>query len=192
MKSSDIEQLLPAVYRRAIDPGSPLRALLDVMETLHEPDERILAAIDTVFDPRRTAEAFLPMLAHWVNLDFLFRPLAPDASLTAWSDRSLPTAPGYLRELISAAAYLSNWRGTALGLEHFLEIATGLDGFDIDEAIIDSDGVPIPFHICVRAPAAARPYRELIERIIERQRPAYVTSELEFLPDGKPASESKE
>lgn len=189
MKSSEIEKLLPAVYQRAADAGTPLRALLDAMETLHEPDEEILAAIDTVFDPRRTARAFLPMLAHWVNLDFLFRPLPADTGASAWSDRALPTAPGYLRELISNAAYLSKWRGTAVGLEHFLEIATGLDGFEIEESIPGSDGLPIPFHIRISAPAAALPYRDLIERIVERQRPAYVTSELEFLAEAQPATE---
>ena len=161
MKSSEIEKLLPAVYQRSVGAATPLRALLDVMETLHEPDEEILAAIDTVFDPRRTARAYLPMLAHWVNLEFLFRPLPAGASRSAWSERALPTAPGYLRELISNAAYLSKWRGTAVGLEHFLEIATGFDGFKIEESIIGSDGQPIPFHIRIRAPAAARPYRDL-------------------------------
>lgn len=186
MKSSEIERLLPAVYQRAATPGSPLRALLDAMETLHEPDEAVLAGIDTFFDPRRTAVAYLPMLSYWVNLDFLFRPPPPDAAGSPWSERPLPTAPGYLRELIASAAYLSQWRGTAPGLARFLEIATGLTGFTIDEAVPGSDGQPVPFHIRVRAPAAAQPHAELIERIIERQRPAYVTSELEFLADGGP------
>lgn len=187
MKSSEIERLLPAVFQRAAGDATPLRALLDVMEALHEPDEAILAAIDMVFDPRRTDEEYLPMLAYWVNLDFLFRPLPADESLTPWSERPLPTAPGYLRELICSAARLSKWRGTALGLAHFLEIATGHTGFEIDEEVPDSDGRPTPFHICVRAPETARPQAELIERIIERQRPAYVTSELKFVSDGQPA-----
>ncbi|NUT32200.1 MAG: phage tail protein, partial [Hamadaea sp.] len=46
MRRSAIERLLPAAYQRAAVPGSVLGALLDVMETLHDPDERLLAEVD--------------------------------------------------------------------------------------------------------------------------------------------------
>ena len=39
----------------------------------------------------------------------------------------------FLRELIAAAAQLSQWRGTAQGLQRFLETATGIEGFELDE-----------------------------------------------------------
>jgi hypothetical protein len=84
--------------------------------------------------------------------------------------------------LLAAAAYLSQWRGTARGLILFLEIATGTRGFEISEQIAGPDGRPQPFHIRIRAPEAVRLHRVLIERIIESEKPAYVTYELEFKP----------
>ena len=41
--------------------------------------------------------------------------------------------------------------------------------------MLGSDGRPKPFHIRVRAPQEAAPYRVMIERIIESEKPAYVT-----------------
>jgi hypothetical protein len=90
--------------------------------------------------------------------------------------------PGNLRELIARAARLSQWRGTAEGLVRFLEAATGRVGFAIEEQVPDRDGVPRPFHILVRAPESAREQRGLIERIIEREKPAYVTHAVAFGP----------
>jgi hypothetical protein len=85
-----------------------------------------------------------------------------------------------LRELIAAAAFLSQWRGTAKGLLRFLETATGVEGFEIEEHARDANGQPQPFHILVRAPAEAERYRGLVERIIEAEKPAYVTYELTY------------
>jgi hypothetical protein len=81
---------------------------------------------------------------------------------------------------VAAAAYLSQWRGTARGLLRFLETATGLQGFIIEEQVLDPNGRPRPFHIRVIAPAEAAPYQVLLERVIEFEKPAYVTYELVF------------
>ena len=91
-----------------------------------------------------------------------------------------PAGTGRLREVIAAAAYLSKWRGTAQGLLRFLETATGIDGFRIEEQVLDANGEHRPFHIRVRSPASAQAYRPLIERIVEMEKPAYVTYELQF------------
>lgn len=181
MKLSEIRQLLPDVFQQTLREGSPLLTLLEMMESLHEPSEAVLARLDAVFDPRRTSEEFVPYLAGWVDLERLF-----DTPHTVGRLQSMPpripisSGLGRLRELVASAAYLSHWRGTGKGLLLFLQTATGATGFRIEEQVPGTDGRPLPFHIRVGAPASTARHRALIERIIELEKPAYVTYELEF------------
>ncbi|OQY55046.1 MAG: hypothetical protein DRR08_07225 [Candidatus Parabeggiatoa sp. nov. 2] len=177
MKQTEIAQLLPAIFQRTLQAGKPLNALLAVMEALHAPSEQVLMERERYFNPRYTPDQFVAFLAHWVNLGHLV-----DAAASP-SHSSLHTpliALGHLRELIAAATYLSQWRGTAKGLRLFLEIATGVRGFDLNDNVLDSQGQPKPFHLQVIAPSAAQPQRALIKEIIEMEKPAYVTYELVF------------
>lgn len=174
MKRNEIERLLPGVYQRTAGPGTPLDALLQAMEALQAPDEELLAHLETIFAPYEAPDEFVPMLARWVDLDRLLAE-TPDYPADAFAG-----GLGRLRELIAAAAYLSKWRGTAQGLLHFLQTATGLSGWQIDEAVPGPDGRPLPFHIRVAAPAGAARYRPLIERIVQMEKPAYVTYELDI------------
>jgi phage tail-like protein len=178
MKRAEIERLLPSIVQRAVWPDSPLAGILDAMEALHAPSEAKLARLDAAFDPRRTEDDFVPLLARWVDLDRLFH----EAETAAPGPRPLGTIStglGRLRELVASAAYLSKWRGTAKGLHRFLQTATGEREFEIKENV-DSTGRPKPFHIAVTAPASLTPHRTLLERIIESEKPAYVTYELVF------------
>jgi phage tail-like protein len=175
MRPAEITRLLPELFQRTSQPGSPLAALIEVMAGLHDPSEDALAHLDKYFDAYRTPERFVPFLARWVDLEWLL--VAPDAGIES------PTyAPGsgQLRELIAAAVLLSRWRGTARGLQQFLETATGVVGFEIHEQVPDTTGRPRPFHIQVIAPAAAAAYQPLIEHMIAVQKPAYATAELHF------------
>jgi phage tail-like protein len=178
MKASEIRYLLPGVFQRTLRPGTPLSAALDVMEALHAPSEEALANIDGVLDPRRTPDGFVPMLARWLDLDRLFerRLREQEPSLR----QLMPAGLGRLRELIAIAAQLSKWRGTRRGLLLFLETATGLKGFDVDENVPGEDGLPKPFHLRVKVPAGGSELKGLIERIVSSEKPAYVTYELEF------------
>lgn len=181
MKQGEIEQLLPGVFRRTLHPNTPLWALLEVMESLHQPSEEVLTKVDDIFSPYRTPDQFVAFLARWVDLDRFFPGHYRDM---AGAGESLPlsTGLGRLRELIAAAAFLSQWRGTARGLRLFLETATGIPGFELDEEPPDPEGMSQPFHLRVRAPQEAVEHRALVERIIEQEKPAYVTYELEFVP----------
>ena len=170
MKQDEIESLLPLVFQRAVFPGSPLSVLLEVMEQQHAPAEEALAQVESYIDPYRTPDEFLPYLAQWVDLGWL---LPEDGG-------PFPGGLGRLRELIQASADLSRWRGTKRGLVQFLELATGLSGFTIDEAAAGPGGGPRAFHLVVQAPAAGRPFQGLMERIIQMQKPVYVTSQLVF------------
>src|SRR5207237_868669 len=159
-----IQLLLPAIFQRVALPGSPLAALLAVMEDLHAPDEAVLASLDSVFDPRRAPDRFVPLLARWLDLDRLLE--RPGGGATSW-DTAMTSGLRRLRELLANAAYLSKWRGTDKGLRLFLEVATGARGFDIDEEVAGDDGRPVAFHVRVVAPPEAAPHAALITRIIE-------------------------
>jgi len=177
MKKTQIRRLLPAVMQRTATPEGPLLATLDIMQTMHDSPEETLDNLDGYFDPRRTPDRFVPYLAGWVDLRVLLEISRAGASSTAVT---LSTGLGRLRELTASAAKLSEWRGTRKGLQLFLQIATGITGFEIEEQVLCTDGSTRPFHIRIKGPAAALPHRPLVEKIIELEKPAYVTYELEF------------
>jgi phage tail-like protein len=178
VKESEIAQLLPGILQRTLRPGNPLRAVLGAMETLHGPAEDILREIDSIVDPNRTPDAFVAFLARWVDLE----PIFDVKGVEEPGEIEIPigTGLGRLRQLIQAAAQLSRWRGTRGGLLQFLETATGATGFSIDESVLDERGEEKPFHIRVHAPRECEAHRRLIERIIDVERPAYVTWDLVF------------
>jgi phage tail-like protein len=181
MKRAEIERLLPSIIARTLQPLTPLAAILDIMEALHLPSEAVLARLDAAFDPRRTGDDFVPFLARWVDLDRLFKEPRGTGS-GRWSRATISTGIGRLRELVASAAYLSRWRGTAKGLRGFLQTATGEKNFEIRENV-DNDGRSKPFHITVSAPPSLASHRTLLERIIESEKPAYVTYELTFIAE---------
>ncbi|SER47249.1 phage tail protein domain-containing protein [Nitrosomonas sp. Nm51] len=180
MKHQELRQLLPEIFRRTDQPGSPLHALLQGMEILSEPAETILQQLPVYFNPYTAPENFLPFLASWVDLDRFFS-TAPGPAVTETEFLQLLDS-GRLRELIIAATRLSKLRGTTAGLQLFLEIATGIKGFTVDENVLQENNDVIPFHIKISAPKTAQRYQVLIERIVTQEKPVYVTHYLEFSP----------
>jgi phage tail-like protein len=174
MKKSEIEPLLPGIFRRTLDrqgAPNPLDAFLDIMEVLHEPSEDVLAQINLFFNPYRAPDRFAVYLAGWVDFDRLW--IDDPGAFTAQNLPPYPVGVGRLRELTASAAYLSKWQGTMKGLLMFLEIATGITGFDVNELTGEA------FHIHITAPKEAEAYLELIDRIIQAEKPAYVTYKLD-------------
>jgi phage tail-like protein len=175
MRRSEMAGLLPGVYQLALNPtevsalaaDTRLAAALDAMEEMHHPAEQILDRLESYVDPRRAPDEFVTYLAGWVDLEWL-------------TGGRVTTGPGRLRELVADAMTLSRWRGTCQGLVDFLIAATGDSGFSIDEAPPDADGRPQPFHMRVNAPGAVREHDALIGRIVETEKPAYVTYELVY------------
>jgi phage tail-like protein len=176
MRHQAIERLLPAAYQRAAIQGSVLYALLDVMETMHAPDEEVLATVDDLFAAYRTRDQLLPFLARWLALDHLLPP--PDAGASA----RLPVPVGRLRNLVAEGAVLAQWRGTPEGLRRMLEIATGVSGFLIEEPRNR------PYHFVVHVPTDAADQLPLIRRIVEAEKPAATTADV---PDPLPPTESR-
>jgi phage tail-like protein len=165
-----IESLLPFNFRRAIQPQSPLSALLDVMEALHAPSEEVLANLERFFDCRRTPDRFVPSLAQWLDQGPLLDRVGDELG-----EGEFPSGTGRLREVVALAAWFSRWRGTRRGLIAYLEVATGVRGFEVEE---HAGGRP--FHLRFTGPAVAEQYRTLAEAIIEQEKPAYTTYELAF------------
>jgi len=185
MKRAEIENLLPTIFRRAATEGNGVMgALLDAMEALHARAEDVLKNLDAFFDPRRAPDDFVPFLAFWVDLDRFFDESFKGRGKLGQAHEPISVGVGRLRELIHRAAYLSKWRGTEIGLEMFLETATGLPGFDVVQEVAGDDGQPRPFHIRVRVPEAARDHEALIARIVAAEKPAHVTYEIEVISSG--------
>jgi phage tail-like protein len=174
MKAERIKHLLPAVVQEGVGPGTPMAALLDLMEALHRPSDEVIASIGSYFNSLETPDAFVPFLARWVDLDRFF----PEGYSDRYADSPLGTGMGRLRELIRSAAYLSQLRGTRIGLTAFLETATGVAGFKIEEQTETGETRGRSFHLSITVPADARPHLALIERIIDQEKPAYVTYDL--------------
>lgn len=173
MHRHDIARLLPHIFQRTLSaafwsndrPAADdlLGALLIVMQEAHAPSEYILETLHTTFDPDTAVDAFLPMLAYWVDKSAL---LAEDGTFVPGPER--------LRDLILASMSLSKIRGTRQGLLQFLSIATGFDAAEFK--LLDTG--TRPFHFTIEYPAAAEPYEALLANIIELEKPAYVTYEL--------------
>jgi phage tail-like protein len=188
VNSERIRKLLPSVIARTATQGTPLNALLGAMQEMHVHAEDVLKHLDSYLDPRRAPDAFVPYLASWVDLDKLLIRRAAKTGVRY----SLPTGTGRLRELSASAAMLSQWRGTRRGLEAFLRIATGLQDFKIEENVSGEANIPKPYHLRISIPAAATIYKGLIRRIVEIEKPAYVTYELLTVKSEQEAKEPGE
>lgn len=182
MQADRIVRLLPEVYQRAIAPGTPLAALIELMEQLHAPVEDALERYPEYFDAQRAPERFVPYLAHWVDL-------------ARWLDDAtgeFDAGVGRLRQVVAAAPQLSRSRGTAEGLRAALEWATGVAGVRIDEASDDPLAHRRAFHIVVRMPAEASRLERLVRRIVAQEKPAHVTADIVFADAPAPESPSAE
>jgi phage tail-like protein len=193
MTRAEIAFLLPGAFQRALGggaDGTPLPAFLSVMEALHERPEWQIDEFDRVCDPFRAPDAFVPFLARWVGLGPILGQPRGTGRGTDYDEDPITTGLGRLRVLTADAAALAKWRGTAEGLRRFLETATGLDGFVVEET---PAGASEPsFHLHVRAPAGARPHRALVVRAIDLERPGYCTWSLTFAGSEDVAEEKKE
>jgi len=172
MKQQRILRYLPENYQLAAeDERSVMRGMLAVMEGMVDPVDNLLGRLDTYFDPYRAPDAFVLMQATWLGLDRYFdwsggSPGVGEARYPAGIDR--------LRMLIAEFPTLVRSRGTHKSLIRFLEVATGLSGFSVD----DGDQSSGAFHIVVTVPANAAQLDDLIARIVAGERPAHATWEI--------------
>jgi hypothetical protein len=102
MKQTEIKRLLPSIVGRTVRKGTPAWALLEVMEELHAPSEAALEKLDSIFNPHRTPDPFVTMLARWVNLERLFEEdpgeaASPASSFLPNNGTGAPSRVGILR-----------------------------------------------------------------------------------------------
>jgi phage tail-like protein len=166
MRRAAIERLLPLAYQRAAVDGSALAAVLDVMQTLHAPDEALLDDIDQLYTAYRSPDGFVAFLTRWVAMDHAI----------AATDSTLPLPLGRLRNLVAEGAALAQWRGTPYGMLRLLHVATGVTGIVVDEPPEQ------PFHLRVRVPARAEAQLPLISRLVRAEKPAATTYEVVLDP----------
>lgn len=181
-----IETLLPSFMQRAAESNAPLAAMLDSMAALVDPDVSRFEEIETLFDPRQVEERFVPFLAGWVDLGRVYEIPVPFQPRRGLAVPGIGRIGGSLRELVAVAAELSQFRGTTRGLVRFLEVATGVVGFRIEDADADEQGAHRAFHITLVVPEAAREQESLVARILAMEKPAHVTARIAY--DGGPAS----
>jgi phage tail-like protein len=163
MRAAEIELLLPDVLRRGCRPGTPLAALLAIMEAFQAPAEQALAELPAVLDPLRTPDRFVAMLASWVDLDHA---------------RAAGVENGRLRLLIAAATPLAQQRGTLAGLTAFLRLATGVNDLEVTDTVTAPDGSVRAFHIAVLLPPDAAWCADLVADLLRQEKPAHLTGEV--------------
>jgi phage tail-like protein len=149
-------QYLPPIYA---EPGSSgdefLGRFLLVFEDLLGPIEQLVGHFGLYLDPNTAPATFLPVLDEWLG----------GLVEERWSDETK-------RELLKQAYWLYRARGTRAGLTRYLEICTGITP-EIEE---NADG---PHHFRVTLHTGGRSVDpKMIERIIERNRPAHTSYRL--------------
>lgn len=180
-------QFLPAVYREVDFIGR----LMKIFEESFEPAVNTLQTMWAYLDPMTAPEALLPFLAQWVGWQ----------NESAWSVEQQ-------RSLIKRAMEIYRWRGTRRGLQFYLHIYTGLPmhdptrspyeqpiqihtasrrGFVLGETEIGPTAIlggGKPFHFSVRLCPEADHWLDeaLVRQIIEQEKPAVCTYDLEIAP----------
>ena len=160
-------QLLPPAFREAerrASAGSPLAAVLGVIEGLLQPIDDVVSDLHRHVDPRTSPEPLLPLLATWLSDTWV-------ASVDASCER----------EQLASFARFSAQRGTRQALCQALRLVAGCREIDIEESST------LPFHFRVTLPEALRPELGRLEKTLELYKPAHTTGELCFVAP-KPAS----
>jgi len=161
-------QLLPLAFREAerrAPAGSPLAALLSVVEGLLQPIDDVICDLHRHVDPRTSPEPLLPLLAAWLS----------DTWVT-----SVETSCE--REQLASFASCSARRGTRQALCQALRLVAGCRDIDIEESS------SVPFHFSVTLPEVLRPELGRLERTLELYKPAHTTAELRFVAPTAPTA----
>ena len=162
------------------------RRFVSIFEQAFDPVVQTTDVLWAYFDPLTAPEAFLPFLAKWVGWEIDER----------WTIQQQ-------RQLIRNAVTLYRWHGTKHGLRLYLHYCTGLpldehlpesqkhisieenfnDGLVLGEVNLDENpmlggGKPYHFTVRLRTDASNQLDEELVQEIIERQKPAFSTYEL--------------
>lgn len=148
-------QYLPPIY--AADPF--LGRFLLAFEGLLAPIEQAVDHFDLYLSPRTAPRYFLEQLARWLGVTL---------------DEKWPTAKR--RAILAEAAELYRRRGTRWSLSRHIEIYAG-----VAPEIIEPDDRPFHFQVILRLPQGQAVDRASVERIIQANKPAHTTYELDII-----------
>lgn len=176
---------LPVLYREV----DFVKRFVAIFEQAYDPAVQTLDVLWAYLDPLTAPEALLPFLAHWVAW-----PMDP-----RWE-------PKQQRRLIRNAITLYRWHGTRRGLRFYLHLYTGLpldeelpeaqkhisieeifsQGFVFGTTRIGQDsmlggGRPYHFIVRLRPDQPDQIDERLVRNIIEREKPAFCTYELDLV-----------
>ena len=174
--SNSYLNFLPALYREVDFVGR----FLSIFEQAFDPAVQTLETLWAYLDPITAPEALLPFLAHWVAWEM-------DSS---WDIERQ-------RLLIRNCLTLYRWHGTRYGLRFYLHLYTGLpleqikireifeQGFVLGTTCIGENsmlGGGRPYHFIVELypERLNQVEQQLVREIIERQKPAFCTYELDI------------
>jgi phage tail-like protein len=160
---SSYMQYLPGLF----EGDDFLGRFLLVFETILGPIERTVANIPYVFDAHLVPREMLPWLGGWLGLALDER----------WPEERR-------RELLASAARLYAWRGTRRGLGEFIRLYTGVTPEILEPTpteVSANRDLAFRFTVRIRLPAGADIDREILERIIDAEKPAFAAASLELL-----------
>lgn len=160
---SNYLDLLPGIYQ---DSEFLARFLL-IFEHILSPVDRTVANIPEYFDAGITPPEYIQWLASWLGI-------ALDARWPVERQRAV----------VLAAPELFRWRGTRRGLSQFIELYTGsppeIDQPTLREIAADRNRA-YRFSVRIRVPRSAALSRQLVESIIELEKPAFAACSLEWI-----------
>lgn len=154
---------LPGIYQESDFLG---RFLL-IFEHILSPIDRTIGNIPDYFDPELAPPDVVTWLGSWLGLVLDAR----------WPDERR-------REVVKAAPELFRWRGTQRGLSHFLRLYTGVEPEIIEPSLRDianDRNRAYRFAVRVRVPRNGGLSRQLVESIIETEKPAFAACSLEWI-----------
>jgi len=156
VQSQKLIQYLPGIYHTEF-----MARFLGLFESILTPIEWNVDNFDLFLNPGTAPVSFIPWLAQWFDITFE----------SVWTESQR-------RALLKDAHLIYARRGTRWALSRVIEILTGYKPTIVDEG----DNLP-DFTFKVILPlSASHINREMIERLVDANKPAHTMYTLEFLP----------
>ncbi|MDF1512316.1 MAG: phage tail protein I, partial [Anaerolineae bacterium] len=156
LHSQRLIQYLPGIYHTSF-----MARFLGLFESILTPIEWNVDNFDLFLNPGTAPAHFIPWLAHWFDLSFE----------STWTESQR-------RALLKDAHMIYARRGTRWSLSRVIEILTGYKPTIVDVA----DDLPDYTFKVILPLAASQTNREMIERLIDANKPAQTMYTLEFMP----------
>lgn len=159
---------LPGIYQEN-ELSDFLGRFLLIFEHILSPIDRTIENIPYYFDPDVAPPDVVTWLGSWLGLVLDAR----------WPEERR-------RDVVKAAPELFRWRGTRRGLAQFLRLYTGVEPEILEPSLreIANDRTrAFRFTVRIRAPRGSGLSRQLVQNIIETEKPAFAACSLEWIEE---------